>query len=221
MVKFPIFETMNTNFNQRERDVAKLAGFFKKESIRLMAQGKLSDDHRKVQDAVDHFIEHLNNHANIRVAVLEQRDYLNKLVKDNAVCPKCQSSQKIKIVGTEKNEKGWRSNRYRCRKCNIAFTWNMPNNPWHMIEYIEDMLEKMHVKLAAEDASQGDEVIEGLRANLDKLKPVIEAHDKEYADLQNRETEMERLLHDFKNSLMIEKIKMDTWENKQKPKTGI
>jgi hypothetical protein len=97
----------------------------------------------------------------------------------------------------------------------------MPNNPWHMIEYIEDMLEKMHVKLAAEDASQGDEVIEGLRANLDKLKPVIEAHDKEYADLQNRETEMERLLHDFKNSLLIEKIKMDTWENKQKPKTGI
>ena len=216
MMKFPIFETMNTNFNQRERDVAKLAGFFKKESIRLMEQGKLSEDHKKVQEAVDHFLEHLNNHANIRLAVLEQREYLNKLVKDNAACPKCDSREKIKIVGTEKNEKGWRSNRYRCRKCNIAFTWNMPNNPWHMIEYIENMLDQIRSKLATGD----DEVIEGLQANLDKLKPVIESHDKEYADLQNREMEMERLLHDFKNSLMIEKIKMDTWENKQKPRTG-
>ena len=215
-MKFPIFETMNTNFNQRERDVAKLAGFFKKESIRLMEQGKLSEDHKKVQEAVDHFLEHLNNHANIRLAVLEQREYLNKLVKDNAACPKCNSREKIKIVGTEKNEKGWRSNRYRCRKCNIAFTWNMPNNPWHMIEYIENMLDQIRSKLATGD----DEVIEGLQANLDKLKPVIESHDKEYADLQIREMEMERLLHDFKNSLMIEKIKMDTWENKQKPRTG-
>jgi hypothetical protein len=45
---------------------------------------------------------------------------------------------------------------------------------------------------------------------------VIDAHDKEYNELKAREMDMDRLIHEFKNSLMIEKIKMDTWENKQK-----
>lgn len=211
---------MNKNFNQNERDVAKLAEFFKKESIRLMDAGRLSEDHKKVQDAVDHFLTHLNNHADMRASMLEQRQYLNKLVKDNAVCPKCGSSEKLKVTGTDKNEKGWKSNRYKCRKCNIAFTWNMPNNPWHMIAYIEDMIERVTKESGAADAVADDQGMGILRANLDKLKPVIEAHDKEYENLKTREEEMERLLHEFRNSLMIEKIKMDTWENKQIPKTG-
>ena len=200
--------------------MAKLAAFFKKESIRLVEAGRLSDDHKKVQDAVDHFLAHLNNHADTRASVLEQREYLNKLVKDNAVCPKCGSSEKLKIAGTEKNEKGWKSNRYKCRKCNIAFTWNMPNNPWHMIEYIEDMLRRVITEAGAGNASAEDQAMAGLQANLDKLKPVIDAHDKDYEDLKARDAEMERLLHEFRNSLMIEKIKMDTWENKQIPKPG-
>lgn len=211
---------MNKHFNQQERDVAKLAAFFKKESIRLMEAGRLSDDHKKVQDAVDHFLTHLNNHADTRASVLEQREYLNKLVKDNAVCPKCGSAEKLKITGTEKNEKGWKSNRYKCRKCNIAFTWNMPNNPWHMIEYIEDMLRRVSAEAGAGNASAEDQAMTVLQANLDKLKPVIDAHDRDYEDLKSRDAEMERLLHEFRNSLMIEKIKMDTWENKQIPKPG-
>jgi hypothetical protein len=211
---------MNKNFNQNERDVAKLAEFFKKESIRLMDAGRLSEDHKKVQEAVDHFLTHLNNHADTRASVLEQRQYLNKLVKDNAVCPKCGSSGKLKITGTDKNEKGWKSNRYKCRKCNIAFTWNMPNNPWHMIEYIEDMLERVKKESSAADAPVEDQAMGNLGSNLAKLRPVIEAHDKDYEDLKTREAEMERLLHEFRNSLMIEKIKMDTWENKQIHKPG-
>ncbi len=207
---------MNKHFNQNERDVAKLAAFFKKESIRLMEAGRLSDDHKKVQDAVDHFLTHLNNHADTRASVLEQREYLSKLVKDNAVCPKCGSSDKLKITGTEKNEKGWKSNRYKCRKCNIAFTWNMPNNPWHMIEYIEDMIQRTTV----ESGDEENQAMAGLQANLEKLKPVIDAHDKHFEELKARESEMDRLLHEFKNSLMIEKIKMDTWENKQMPKSN-
>jgi hypothetical protein len=211
---------MNKHFNQNERDVAKLAAFFKKESIRLMEAGRLSEDHKKVQEAVDQFLTHLNNHADTRASLLEQREYLSKLVKDNATCPKCASSEKLKIVGTEKNEKGWKSNRYKCRRCNIAFTWNMPNNPWHMIEYIEDMVERTKNEPGKSSVSEEDQAIAGLQANLDKLKPVIEAHDKSYDELKARESEMERLLHEFKNSLMIEKIKMDTWENKQMPKSG-
>lgn len=209
---------MNKHFNQNERDVAKLAAFFKKESIRLMAAGRLSEDHKKVQEAVDHFLGHLNDHANTRASVLEQREYLNKLVKDNAVCPKCRSSDKLKIAGSEKNEKGWKSNRYKCRKCNIAFTWNMPNNPWQMIEYIEDMLQRANADRETNGVSDENEALASLQANLARLKPVIDAHDKSYEELKTRESEMERLLHEFKNSLMIEKIKMDTWENKQIPK---
>ena len=196
---------MNKHFNQNERDVAKLAAFFKKESIRLMEAGRLSDDHKKVQDAVDHFLTHLSSHADTRASVLEQREYLNKLVKDNAVCPKCGSSEKLKVIGSEKNEKGWKSNRYKCRKCNIAFTWNMPNNPWHMIAYIENLLQRIATEGDAGIAPQENQAMASLHANLEKLKPVIDAHDKDYEELMARDAEMERLLHEFRNSLMIEK----------------
>lgn len=212
---------MNKNFNQNERDLVKLAGFFKKQSIKLVEEGTLGEEHKKVEEAVDRFLEHLDNHVNMRAFIFEQRDYLNKLVKDNAQCPKCHSSEKLKIVGVEKNEKEWKSNRYKCRKCNIEFTWNVPNNPWHMIQYIEDVLQQMNAQAeqaSAEDKAITMQAVDAMRQNLEKLKPVIEAHDKDYEDLQAREQEMERLLHEFKNSLMIEKIKMDTWENKQKNK---
>jgi hypothetical protein len=212
---------MNKHFNQRERDLVKLATFFKKQSRKLIDEGKLGEEHRTVEEAVNRFLEHLDNHANTRAFVLEQRDYLNKLVKDNAQCPSCHASEKLKLVGVEKNEKGWKSNRYKCRKCNIEFTWTMPNNPWHMIEYIEEVLVQLRSKVSEEsipanEKTQATEVIENMQANLDKLRPVIEAHNKDYNELQAREDEMERLIHEFKNSLLIEKIKMDTWENRKK-----
>ena len=93
---------MNKHFNQDERDLVKLAGFFKKQSIKLMEEGTLGDEHKKIEEAVDRFLEHLENHVNMRAFIFEQREYLNKLVKDNAQCPKCHSSEKLKIVGTEK-----------------------------------------------------------------------------------------------------------------------
>jgi hypothetical protein len=212
---------MNKHFNQKERDVVKLAAFFKRESKKLIEEGKLGEENKKVEEAVDRFVEHINNHVNTRVFVLEQREYLNKLVKDNAQCPKCHTNEKLKLVGTEKNEKGWKSNRYKCRKCNIEFTWNLPNNPWHMIEYIEDVLQQLRSKVEERSANQGakeeaDFAMESMQANLEKLKPVIDAHNKDFTDLQTREAEMEKLIHEFKNSLLIEKIKMDTWENKKK-----
>jgi hypothetical protein len=212
---------MNKHFNQQERDLVKLSTYFKKQSKKLIDEGKLGEEHRSVEDAVDRFLEHLENHANTRAFVLEQRDYLNKLVKDNALCPSCHTNDKLKLVGFERNEKGWKSNRYKCRKCNIEFTWNMPNNPWHMIEYIEDVLHQLQSKAVEESTSSHDReqavsVIESMQGNLDKLRPVIDAHNKDYNDLQARELEMEKLIHEFKNSLLIEKIKMDTWENRKK-----
>lgn len=211
---------MNKHFKPNERELVKVATFFKKQSKKLIAAGKLGEENRKVEEAVDRFIEHMNNHANSRAFILEQREYLKKLVKDNPQCPQCHSRDMLKLVGSEKNDKGWRSNRYKCRKCNILFTWNIPNNPWDMIEYIQEVLQTLRNKKENEAASEEEKQealanIAGMQANLDKLKPVIDAHDKEYNDLQKREEDMDKLIHEFKNSLLIEKIKMDTWENRQ------
>lgn len=211
---------MNKHFKANERELIKVATFFKKQSKKLIAEGKLGEEHKKVEEAVDRFIEHMETHANTRAFVLEQRDYLTKLVKDHAECPQCHTNNMLKFVGTEKNEKGWKSNRYKCRKCNIVFTWNMPNNPWDIIQHIEEVLVALRLKYQgdAEQTSEQNETsvaIQNMQAKLEKLKPVIGAHDQDYNDLQRREAEMDKLIHEFKNSLLIEKIKMDTWENKQ------
>ena len=212
---------MNKNFKANERELVKVATFFKKESRKLIAEGKIGEENKQVEEAVDRFIEHMNNHANTRAIITEQRDYLKKLVKDNAKCPQCHSNDMLKPAGTETSEKGWKSNRYKCRKCNIYFTWNAPNNPWDMIPYLQEVLQTLRLKYAMENSSEEEKAaaqstIESLQANLDRLKPVIDAHDREYKELQAREEEMDKLIHEFKNSLLIEKIKMDRWESKKR-----
>jgi DNA-directed RNA polymerase subunit M/transcription elongation factor TFIIS len=212
---------MNTNFKANERELVKLATFFKKESQRLIAAGKLGEESVKVEEAVDKFIDHMNRHADTRTFILDQREQLKSLVKDEAECPTCRKRDMIKVVGTEKSEQGWTSNRYRCRRCNIEFTWNRPNNPWDLIEYIEEMMALFKKKAQDLTISEPErqhilESIPNMEANLSRLKPVIEAHDKEYNEWVAREAEMEKLVHEFKNSLMIERIKLDTWENRQK-----
>lgn len=211
---------MNKNFKSNERELIKVATFFKRQSKKLIEEGKLGEEHKKVEEAVDKFVEHMNKHADTRAFVLSQREALQKLVKDEAVCPSCNKRDMLKFVGIDQNEKGWKSNRYKCRKCNIEFTWNRPNNPWDMIKYIEEVLgmlkEKFENPSTPEAEKQQIETgISNMENNLGKLKPVIEAHNTEYEAMQKREEEMDRLIHEFKNSLLIEKIKMDTWENRQ------
>lgn len=211
---------MNRNFKSNERELVKVATFFKRQSRKLISEGKLGEEHAKVEESVDRFVEQMERHADARAFILDQREQLSKLVKDNAECPTCHKKDMLKLVGTEKNEKGWKSNRYKCRRCNIEFTWNRPNNPWDMISFIEEILSMLKAKLAdsATNEAEKEQIAQGLasaEANLEKLKPVIDAHNQEYEALQKREEEMERLIHEFKNSLLIEKIKMDTWENKK------
>lgn len=210
---------MNKNFKSNERELFKVTTFFKKQSKKLIDEGKLGEEHKKVEEAVDKFIEHLNKHADTRAFVFSQREALQKLVKDEAVCPSCNKRDMLKFVGIDQNEKGWKSNRYKCRKCNIEFTWNRPNNPWDMIKYIEEvlaMLKEKHENPSTPEAEkqQIETGISNMENNLGKLKPVIEAHNTEYEAMQKREDEMDKLIHEFKNSLLIEKIKMDTWENR-------
>ena len=190
---------MNKQFNQDERDLVKLAGFFKKQSIKLMEEGTLGDEHKKIEEAVDRFLEHLENHVNMRAFIFEQREYLNKLVKDNAQCPKCHSSEKLKIVGTEKNEKGWKSNRYKCRKCNIEFTWNMPNNPWHMIQYIEDVLQQMTSK--ADSGSDEDKALtkQAIDATYERFSVFGDQFARKAAEIARKaeQTKINQLFFDF------------------------
>lgn len=212
---------MNKHYKSNERELVKVATFFKKQSKKLIEEGRLGEEHGKVAQTVDRFIEQMDNHANTRASILEHREYLSKLVKDNAECPKCRTSNMLKRVGTEKNEKGWKSNRYKCRKCNIEFTWNRPNNPWDMIAYLEEVIALMRLKVQEVDGNEEEKAqnaltIENMQATLDKLKPVIDAHAQDYNALQEREGEMDKLIHEFKNSLLIEKIKMDTWENRNR-----
>ena len=211
---------MNKHFKPNERELVKVATFFKRQSKKLIAEGKIGEENKNVEEAVDRFIEHMNNHANARAFIMEQREYLKKLVKDNPECPQCHSRDLLKLVGSERNEKGWKSNRYKCRRCNILFTWNMPNNPWDMISYIQEVLQTLRTRNENEELLDGGAnerlaTISSMEANLGKLKPVIDAHEQDYQDLLKREEEMDKLIHEFKNSLLIEKIKMDTWENRK------
>ena len=212
---------MNKNFKSNERELVKVATYFKRQSKKLIEDGKLGHEHLSVQDAVDRFVDQMNKHADARAFVLDQRVQLEKLIKDDASCPSCHKKDMLKVVGTEKSEQGWKSNRYRCRRCNIEFTWNRPNNPWDMIEYIEAMIKMLEQKSQSDSIQPAEREqilngIENMRGNLERLKPVIDAHNLEYEELQKRDLEMEKLIHEFKNSLLIEKIKMDTWENNQK-----
>ncbi len=210
---------MNPNFKSNERELVKIAGFFKRQSRKLIDAGKLDSEHAQVGEAVDKFIASLEEHANTRAKILDDRHVLRKIVKDNAVCPRCNTSDKLKLTGTEKDEKGRVSNCYKCRKCNIQFTWNRPNNPWDMVRYIEEVMETLRVKresggLSEAEAGQLTVALESMQANLDTLRPVIDAHDEEYSRILERDREMEKIIHEFKNSLLIEKIKLDTWENR-------
>lgn len=209
---------VNNNLKPSERELVKMAKYFKKRSQDLIARGTLSPEHRKVEDAVDRFVSHLENHADSRAAILARHEELKRMVRDNAQCPSCHSADMLKHVGMEPNEKGWMSNRYKCRKCNIAFTWNRPNNPWDMIRYFEDVLTMLRLKSAdatmvGEERSQIEVGIEQLEKHLGELKPVIEAHDREWENYLEREAEMEKLVHDLKATLLMEKIKLESWGN--------
>ena len=209
---------MNKNFKSYERDLVKIATFFKKQSRKLMDAGKLGAEHSQVGEAVDKFIVQIEEHADIRARILEDRQTLKKLVKDNAACPRCHSNEKLKLAGTEKDKLGRTYNRYKCRKCNTQFTWERPNNPWDMIRYFEDVLTMLRLKsadatMAGEERSQIEVGIEQLEKHLGELKPVIEAHDREWENYLEREAEMEKLVHDLKATLLMEKIKLESWGN--------
>ncbi|HWY10881.1 MAG TPA: hypothetical protein VN026_06140 [Bacteroidia bacterium] len=204
---------MEQNLKQEEREVIKLIGFFKKRAEQMLEEKKLPEEYRQLIETADKLVDQINLHAHKRETVLSEREQLQNLVRDNAQCPKCASNEKLKLIGTDKNEQGWKSNKYKCRNCNIEFVWNAPNNPWDMIPYVEHIINKLRNDTKAElqdnDRKSIEAAIAQMEDNLAKLKPIIEASDLDMADLETRDKEMEELVHKFKKHLMIEKIRME------------
>jgi hypothetical protein len=115
----------------------------------------LNDEHTKVSESCANLIEKINLHADSRAEIIEQREKLKGIVKDNATCPKCQQSVQLKLIGAIKNDKGWKCNKYKCRKCNIEFVWDKPNNAWDMIPFMEFYIGDLHSRIEKElDSSE-------------------------------------------------------------------
>lgn len=205
---------MNQELKQEERELIKLVGFFKKKAEQWAEGSEMPEEFKQLIDTCDKLVEQINIHAQSREVILSERELLRKLVKDNAQCPRCNKVENLKLIGTEKNEKGWQSNKYKCRKCNITFVWNAPNNPWDMIPYVESVVAEIEKKAEAENLDEDSkkhytDSIAQMKGNLEKLKPVVENSAIDLANLELRDKEMADMVHKFKKHLMIEKIKME------------
>ena|ERR1700741_783674 len=205
---------MDQNLKPEERELVKLVQYFKKRAQTIIAENKLDDDYRQMLETCDKLTEQVQQHAKNRETILAEREQLQGMIKDNAKCPKCNSNEMLKIIGFDTNAQGWKSNKYKCRRCNIAFVWNTPNNPWDLIPYVEKFIRETEEKIAGMDPSDpGIEAtlpgLEDMKANVARLKPVAEASDLDMKDLQEREIQMAEIVHKFKKHLMIEKIKME------------
>lgn len=212
---------MTPKYNADERELIKLIHFFKKQADKLVKEGKLDEDQNQVKDACEKLLVRLEEHVINREEVTEQREKLKTIVQDNAQCPQCNQNSHLKFISVDTHAKGWKCNRYRCRRCNIEFTWNRPNNPWDMIVFMENLIEDIKGMLLSQNESytlekESVEMMAQLEQTLSKIKPAVETVDKAFNEMKARDKEMSKLIHDFKNYLLIEKVKMNSWN----PQTG-
>lgn len=196
-----------------ERELIKLIRYFSKRANTLIESGELSVEHEKLTVACQNLEQQLYTHAQNRSAILDKRARLEKVVEDNAQCPQCKHADMLKRTGTTSNEHGWRCNTYKCRRCNITFTWNRPNNPWHLVEFLELYIKELETALPTEqNEAMREHIVTSvaqMQESLSRLRPVLNDSDEEVSALEAKETEMTRLIHQFKSYLQIEKIKLD------------
>jgi hypothetical protein len=209
---------MYQSLKPNERELIKLIKFFRKRAEQLIQEGQLSEEHQQLGLACDKLTDQILSHARLREQVTEKREKLRHLIKDNAACPKCQQNNQLKRIGTARHEKGWQSNKYKCRRCNIEFVWGKPNNPWDMVIFLQQYIGELESNVQNEDLpeeirQQSALVIGQLQDSLGQLQPVLAGSDQEMTDLEATEVEMSKMIHQFTNYLQIEKIKLKTWED--------
>jgi len=205
---------MEPTFNADERELLRLVSYFKKKAEKLSEGEENKEDFAQLMETCDLLRDHLYTHAGYRDAVLANREQLKSMIKDNARCPDCAKADMLKHIGADTNDKGWKSNKYRCRRCNIEFVWNAPNNPWDMIPYVENFIQNIEAKLSEEGPDDGSkqsviETLHQMKESLEILKPVVEKSDKDFIEFEAREKEMEGIVNRFKKQLMIEKIRLE------------
>lgn len=210
---------MQSNLTKNEKEVIKLIHQFKKRVTALKEEGKYEDDVEPIFTSFETLLKKLENHAAIRSEVTGRRDQMKNLIKDNAVCPKCNSRQLLKHTGERKVEEGWMCNVYKCRKCNIEFVWARPNNPWDMRNFLKDLVLKLNEQIKSqpgseEEKGQSQVMVEKMEGDIQKLSDALDSVDAEYAEMLKQDESMAELIHNFKNYLLIEKIKMDTYKPK-------
>ena len=205
---------MDKNLKPDERELIKLVNYFKKRAGILTIENKMEEEYKALLDTCDKLVDQLQMHAQNRATVLQEREQLQGMVRDNARCPNCSKNEMLKVIGTDRNEKGWQSNKYKCRSCNITFVWNTPNNPWDMIPYVENFVDDLEKRLAGGQLDEASRqhtqmAVENMKANIQKLKPVVEASDRDLKELEERETQMADMVSKFRKHLLIEKIKLE------------
>lgn len=203
----------HANLKANEREIIKLIRFFSKRGAQLAATGTVDAPLTQLTDACQNLETQLYKHAETRTTILAKRKQLETIIEDKAKCPKCHKADMLKKTGIATNECGWKSNTYRCRRCNTNFTWNRPNNPWHMVEFLERYIQELEQNaITAQPLGMKAHIeaaIPQLQDSLYRLRPVLQTSDEEVAALTAKEAEMETLIHQFKNYLLIEKIKLD------------
>lgn len=211
---------MNKYFDENERELVRLVNHFRKRAEKFIDEGRLDSSFQQINEACTNLIEKMEIHAELREQVIQQREALRNVVKDNAECPRCNKNNQLKFHSIEQSEEGWKFNRYRCRKCNIDFTWNRPNNPWDLVGFVKKYLEELEVKIADPQVDQG--IKDDLYANLvnmqesiQMMQPVISKSDEDYTEMKERDNQMKLMITEFKKYLLIEKVKMDAWEESQ------
>lgn len=206
----------NIALKANEKELVKLIRFFNKKATQLMATGELGVEHEQLTSACNNLENQLYAHAQNRSAILDKRERLTQVVEDNAVCPKCQKADMLKKSGVSTTERGWKCNTYRCRRCNTSFNWSKPNNPWDMVDFLELYIQELEQALQIEQNTElrqhTEAAIPKLQESLFRLKPVLQTSDEEVELLAQKEKEMDKMIHQFKNYLLIEKIKLDSYQ---------
>jgi hypothetical protein len=204
---------MDQKYTSDEREFIRLSAFFKKQAERWKEENKLGEEYTQLLETCDKLMEQLEIHAQNRAIVMDEHEQLKSLVKDNARCPKCAKNSHLKLIGTDKSEQGWVSNKYKCRRCNIEFVWNAPNNPWDMLSYVDHLVAGLEntmkvQQLDAETIQQNEAALSQMKANVATLRPVIDASKQHLADLEQKEKIMSEMILKVNKHLMIEKIRM-------------
>lgn len=198
-----------------ERELIKLIRFFSKRATRLMEEGELSQEHSQLTNACQNLESQLMVHAANRSAIMDKRERLLHIIEDNAQCPKCGKADMLKRTGATTNEHGWKCNTYKCRRCNTGFTWNRPNNPWDMVEFLEMYIGQLQLAMQVEQnpkvITHTEDAVAQMNESLSRLRPVLQTSDEEVDALQQKEKEMDKLIHQFKTYLQIEKIKLNAY----------